>query len=817
MPQTLNISDFSAGWCPSDDPINGRKNGLLKMDALELDQNGAIRMSGGSSLLFTYAVDAHTIYSKFLKDGQYRYITDTAGETFRNTTSIKAGGSVTRSGFCAAFDFVVCCSGGKRFRDDGTTVTDLGITAPTSAPTTALDGGGPLTGTYTYIQVNVVKSGAYVAKSPASAEAVAVIAAANQIKITPTVPPGTITEVWYFRKGGNLDQYYRVARITSSLSAAFEDTVTDDTALNTGIIFDLTTLTVNSTDLSDDILAVVGPINSRLIYFTKNAINFSLVNSPDSYIPGQSIFYAGGATGAELFLFALKISDNGVMVGTTHGFYHLNGTFVTQPDGTLDVYLRNLNVQNAPISIDACVYDGSVICMTAAGWKITNPGSTLSNSTGYQQNLIDERLDRLYRGETLQGYGGVPIYIIPQYRYSCCVSREKLYVRVPQIVGNNPLTTFTYRMEVFDFKRKYWRALSNFSPLAIYAQEDDSVMGFFDTSHTLRSIDDQFTKLGVDGANQTISFLSMIQVGDKPNNRKDSYTLKLKCKATFPGVTINIYTSGGAHLAKTISFVSTNYLEVDFDLYTSLGTNYKDWQVEIIGAPADFTLAYISIDYDTRPDQLSSLVLIPKGQTASKKRIRTWPFKIDPINNDIVCTPIVDGTILTSQTFSAASVYEQTYRYYFKTDVFGVDYRFLFQSSGGVFEFHEVLPPEDVQVLPVAKRFDQLGPLELARYGNLIEIEVILIAFGGTVIPYTIYLDDVSLNSSNFTVTDGKMGSFSLLIPKNVEGTILRIELGPTNFDFHRLYGRVRVQKSGKDTDRQWITIGLPEQPGQGS
>ena len=64
MPQTLLLNDFSMGWCPSDDPINGRKNGLLRMDSLELDQNGALRLSGGSSLLFTYAQAAHTIDRK---------------------------------------------------------------------------------------------------------------------------------------------------------------------------------------------------------------------------------------------------------------------------------------------------------------------------------------------------------------------------------------------------------------------------------------------------------------------------------------------------------------------------------------------------------------------------------------------------------------------------------------------------------------------------------------------------------------------------------------------------------------------------------
>src|SRR2546430_5791139 len=50
---------------------------------------------------------------------------------------------------------------------------------------------------------------------------------------------------------------------------------------------------------------------------------------------------------------ALPISgENQVIIGTTEEVYILTGTFITMPDGTLDVYIRGLGVEETPISID---------------------------------------------------------------------------------------------------------------------------------------------------------------------------------------------------------------------------------------------------------------------------------------------------------------------------------------------------------------------------------------------------------------------------------------------------------------------------------
>src|SRR5437773_9367400 len=128
--QQLIINDWSAGWTPQESPVNGRKNGLLKMDSLELDINGEVTLTGGTKNIFSYnyPADAHTLYSKFIDGLQRRYLALTNGYVYRDTNSIIFEGSLTRAAFGAAYGFVYIFSGNKRRKDDGSITSIIGIT-----------------------------------------------------------------------------------------------------------------------------------------------------------------------------------------------------------------------------------------------------------------------------------------------------------------------------------------------------------------------------------------------------------------------------------------------------------------------------------------------------------------------------------------------------------------------------------------------------------------------------------------------------------------------------------------------------------------
>src|SRR5438046_2919555 len=135
MSGSITMRDFSAGWCPGDDRINGRPNGLLKMDNLELDKNGAIQLIGGTTVKWSgFPASAHSLYSCIINGTRHEYTALTDGSIYRDQTVLDAaGGDTSLAGFGTAFNFTLICSGNKRYKDDGTTKVALGVSKPTDA------------------------------------------------------------------------------------------------------------------------------------------------------------------------------------------------------------------------------------------------------------------------------------------------------------------------------------------------------------------------------------------------------------------------------------------------------------------------------------------------------------------------------------------------------------------------------------------------------------------------------------------------------------------------------------------------------------
>jgi len=128
MSDSFNWNQFSAGWIPSDDAFNGRKNGCLQMDNLELDQNGALTLGGGTSVEGSaYSYPAHTLGSIILGGSRKDYVADTNGSIFRNGSSIGTGGDSSNAAFASAYNFALACSGNKRLKDNGSAVVNLGV------------------------------------------------------------------------------------------------------------------------------------------------------------------------------------------------------------------------------------------------------------------------------------------------------------------------------------------------------------------------------------------------------------------------------------------------------------------------------------------------------------------------------------------------------------------------------------------------------------------------------------------------------------------------------------------------------------------
>lgn len=189
---------------------------------------------------------------------------------------------------------------------------------------------------------------------------------------------------------------------------------------------------------------------------------------------------------------------------------------------------------------------------------------------------------------------------------------------------------------------------------------------------------------------------------------------------------------------------------------------------------------------------------------AAKKRIRTMPMVINTNGYDVTFTPIVDNVAQPPTTINTAT--KATAFHYFNFDSFGTDYSGeIFGSEP--FEFYGLLKPEDVEILPVAKLFDQVGPFITDKLGKLLCFRLRLIAQDTSLI-YTIYSEDVVVHTGSITTIPNVNRVYEVTqIPKTVSGTVWRFEFGPTTLPFHRYDLEAKFNISGMQTDAKWIKV----------
>ncbi len=213
------------------------------------------------------------------------------------------------------------------------------------------------------------------------------------------------------------------------------------------------------------------------------------------------------------------------------------------------------------------------------------------------------------------------------------------------------------------------------------------------------------------------------------------------------------------------------------------------------------------------PDRLKYFV-VPENNfgAPSKKRIRTIPLVINTNGQPVTFTPVVDGVAGTPTTLNTPS--KRTTFHYFASDSFGIDYKGILESvTSTPFEFYGMMKPEDVEIIPTGKLFDQIGPIELPKIGKLLGFRLRLIADSADILTYTIFTEDTQIGSpGTITTVAGKDHIYEVKLPKGINCKILRIELSMTS-PFHRYYVRLHVNTSGMELEPKWILFGAdPDQ-----
>lgn len=622
---------------------------------------------------------------------------------------------------------------------------------------------------------------------------------AVQVAATASTDP-QVNGIWIYREGGNLAQWYRVL-VAPNTTGNYIDAMDDLTAEGIDLVLNLNLISVKESTL-DKIHAIMGPMEGRWFYFSSNFMYPSDINDPDLIDVSLGVRTCGGVN--EILMWAISVAEGYILVGTTIDVYVLSGTFATLPDNSIDIYYRPLVCQHPPIAIDATFEGGLVYYIAADGWR------SIGTDASTSKLLVSPNTDQLYKG-------------VERYGYTPALANQTIpgLTRFPVVVTNNKLWCCVgNRVEVWDFTRQYWRTFNyGIGPFTAITRRifGEPLVGYaIGSGGASARIDSFYGPFIVNtGVKQTVNILSPMFNPGGSFNRNDLYTLKIRL-LTGIGEVLYINLIGGDGTSYRVggasSFNSSGIeQEIILDLNSVVPTPQVTWQYSLTGQFSQLVIADIRVEYDQRPDQLTSMKIYNSNfGSAARKRVRMWPHVIDTLGNDVTFTPIVDGVAGVAQIINTTD--KTTVPVFLNWDAFGTDYGALL--TGGPFEYWEGGQPEVVQTLPTPKQYDQIGPKELFRYGKVREFELRLVPYGGAVgttsiLPYTFYFDDYNVLRSSLTVNNGLEQTYSFGVPKGTSGSIVRIELGPVTYNFVRYSFRVRVMLHGKDStdNSQWIAL----------
>jgi hypothetical protein len=115
------------------------------------------------------------------------------------------------------------------------------------------------------------------------------------------------------------------------------------------------------------------------------------------------------------------------------------------------------------------------------------------------------------------------------------------------------------------------------------------------------------------------------------------------------------------------------------------------------------------------------------------------------------------------------------------------------------------LKPENVETLPVGKKFDQFGPVQFNRAGKIREV-LIRMVNTGAYFCFLVYEQDVATLGGQVDTEVNMEKTYSINFPKGINPNIFRMEIFAEDV-FHRFDAKVRVNIDGAQTENKWMQI----------
>ena len=653
-------------------------------------------------------------------------------------------------------------------------------------------GTGQLNGRYQYVQVNVHNDSGRLSPSPVSSKANRLDATSQSVKVTPNPPtkfgqiPTEVNEIWIYRREiEKQDAYYFVAKRLDT--SEFVDDLSDrDAIIGADDLPDFAHHKANFFRIHppDDIIQMEEMYFDRVSFLTADKLYLSEPKNVDAS-DSRHIFDVSGER-SERNLWVKKVAASALLLGTTNDIYELRGTGNIFEDGTVDFVLHPLGVSNPPISNAVCNQDSSIVYMANDGWRtITGTGS--ENITRHTHLLYNEQ-DRFDIDAVLIGTAN-------QVNYDCAVSKNKLFTTVTLQDGVNR------RCYVYGFTRQYWYPYFT-NPVVLFTEEDGTVLAGYGGAGDffLREID---TTNKLDGTtNQQVSLKTVYIDDNSPNTRKDVQVVKIFADTADTEANIRLRKDGKSSSEENLGdfkfngpTLKTFATGTDPDSSVNLGKSFQLIITSLAAGVAKFTLLHWSIDYDPRPEQLSILRIPPSNfGVAGRKRFYDLPFSINGLRTTYTVTPILDTVVRSdlARTFISSTDEKETKSIAFNEEVIGNELGCeikVMSPTNGVFEFHELIKPRAIEVLPDLQRFHRIVPTDLGTPARkkFTRLALIINTFDFDV-TFTPLIDEVSYPS--VTINTATRRIFLYYFKTDVRGILINGTLrtdSDTAFEFDNI------------------------------
>lgn len=629
-----------------------------------------------------------------------------------------------------------------------------------------------LKGTYIYKQVNAEDTGYYLEQGIMSDDTPEITVEAQSIVVTPKPVPAPANVCLIYRFNTEIGLWYLVKRIDGVKGftpAPFTDILSDnDAAIN-----DSTNnfpLEIYRTLLPDGIVDMIY-FQDRIIYLTDTGIYPSFKLDPGSYDSRFKYEVADGIN--EICLFLTKIDENRFMIGTNQDIYGITGTLNISISPTLiqDLQITPLGIKFPPVSRATFVESSALFYTARDGWRYVS-GST--NET------ITNQLALLYNDYLRYGTGPINKDISNLPSQYCAFAKGLRWftfedaTKVRTVFGFDPIV-------------KSWTYIRNtnpaLTPYVLYAEEDNTLI-YLPSNGYLSELDAD------ENVPVEIHILSKKMDFGIPGTRKDfnAFDLILDTNNT----TMNL------RVGELNQSIKTNGREsVAIPIFNPLET----LDFEITGTVAKFKFYGISVDISPRPPKstFTTINALDFGDPR-KKKIRDIPFMVDTLGNNIFVEGFLDCASQGSQTFKNNCPTVKN----FLINCSNFATTAELKVSGGPFEFYKVYPPSVVEVLPLEKLCDQIGPLEGYKLGDIKSIRLRLLPQGNK-INWRAFDHDVLFEYGTQEIIPNEHDWYEIFLSQNTSHIRnFRFEFD-SNLPFHRTAGVIKIRTTGKETEFSYI------------